>query len=251
MVTKRQEIATERMADVQHLSRSDKLAQSPKPGSKSNQHEGEMLASRPGSSIRRQSPMGSTIPTNIQQNILAAWSRWPDTPKIEESAECYDNLQRSTPASFFELSSSFFPEAYATIEATSRLVAYMNYQEHAMDYSRVNRYEMFYCKAPREWVRLSISATVSVESPYWKVISIPSKKSNMIDLPAGLSKKLEVFLTSRLDLEQGSRLGIYLGNQATSNGHKEKSDLLMQVSKPQVLHRLKGTPGINPLWGPD
>ncbi|KAI0165377.1 hypothetical protein GGR52DRAFT_585411 [Hypoxylon sp. FL1284] len=174
--------------------------------------------------------------------IGSTWSPWAEERKMEKSAGCCgDSVEQSiqatsaSPASLFELSSSFFPESYTTIESTSRLVGYMNYQEHATEYSRVNRYEMFYCKAPRQWIRVSISATFSVESMYWMTMRMASSKSLVTyDLPAGLSKKLEQVLAACADVEQGVHLSVYLGNRACPVENQEKSGMLVHLGKPQV-----------------
>ncbi|KAI1398654.1 hypothetical protein F4819DRAFT_467854 [Hypoxylon fuscum] len=157
-----------------------------------------------------------------------------DTMNTKKSIISVNGPERNPPAGSFESSSSFFPERYTAVEAATSIVGYMNYQEHATNYSRVNRYELFYCKAPREWIRLSISATVSVESPYWYAMRIPSSKCMMADLPTGLARALQTFLTSRPELEQGSHLSIYVGNQLGPDMDDRKLNLLMQISKPQL-----------------
>lgn len=219
----------------------------------SSQREGETSTSRPA---RRQplvdgeSSKPITILSKSQRGVLTTWSGRSGAPTPEKLVEYHDGFQQGAPASVFELSPYFSPESYTITEATSKLVGYMNYQEYATDYSRVNRYEMFYCQAPRQWIRLSISATVSVDSLYWKATSISSNKNCMVDLPSVLSKNLETVLTSRGDLEQGSHLSIYLGDQTSSSIPNNQYNLLMRVAKPRIamIELLKTITSITYHW---
>lgn len=70
------------------------------------------------------------------------------------------------PASQFELSDSFRAETYTTAPR-ARLFAYTNFQEQSSAFSRVLGYRLLFCIRPREWLRVSVSMEISVDSPYW------------------------------------------------------------------------------------
>jgi len=147
------------------------------------------------------------------------------------------SLQQTSPASSFELSPSFRPEIYTIFKSgTTRLVAYSGRQEHITDYTKVNRYEIMYLSKPREWMRLSMTITISVESRYWKYTGlaagdVPLGWRRPNHLPLCLHSALETILASQLPLEQDSHLVIYLGGHSDLDDIGGLSRLLKNVKK--------------------
>ena len=140
-------------------------------------------------------------------------ARVPDSPLARWAA----------PTSPFETRVSFRPEVYTVLEGFAKLfcIDYREFQE--TEYTRVEHCSMFYSPAPRQWLRLGLSITTSVDSQYWKlnrakVVSYAVSRPN--PLPALLNSVLQAFLISREKLTQNSHISVYLG---TTPG-RDKSD---------------------------
>ncbi|KAK8059797.1 hypothetical protein PG996_009727 [Apiospora saccharicola] len=76
----------------------------------------------------------------------------------------------SSPASPFELSSSFFPELYTTMMAPHTLISQFLESVQETSYTRKSRCDVFYSPSPRKWLRITLSITISVDSPYWNLV---------------------------------------------------------------------------------
>ena len=105
--------------------------------------------------------------------------------KIARSPGTFDTRPPS-PASIFELSPSFWPETYIITDGVPKLFSYMTYQEGATDFTRVNRYAIFYAKGPRQWVRITASVTFSVDSLLWDRERVATSSGFAYELPGGL-----------------------------------------------------------------
>ncbi|KAI0101440.1 hypothetical protein F4776DRAFT_499381 [Hypoxylon sp. NC0597] len=178
--------------------------------------------------------------------------RWPcrENKPTQKPPRCTNDHSRISPASSLELSSSFFPESYTTVEGRPKFVSYACYEAYATEYSRVNHYETFCCIAPRQWIRLFLSVTVSIESPHWNAARLTPNRSMLARIPAGLIKTLRAFLVSHPELEQDSHLSVFLGNQAISAKSGKDLDSFMQIGKPRVgiMERLKAITAMTYHW---
>ena len=148
----------------------------------------------------------------------------------QAQAQSLDNqmVQRAVPASSFEMSASFLPEIYTVLDATPTLVSYYNREVDVTEYTRVNQCTMLYSKAPRQWIRLTVSITTSVESIYWNILNmkcafLAPKVAHQLPIP--LISALENFLRSCQNLKQDSHLSVFLGNRSDLE-KKEKAPKL-------------------------
>jgi len=87
-------------------------------------------------------------------------SAFVDAAQLVLSAASSSPRPASRPASPFELQHSFLPETYTVADVIPASFACSSYQETAFSFTWVNRYELFYAKRPRCWVRLSLSITL-------------------------------------------------------------------------------------------
>jgi hypothetical protein len=165
-----------------------------------------------------------------EKNTCALW-----LPQIQ--AQSLDNplVQRAVPASPFEMSASFQPETYTVLDAAPTLFSYSNREMDATEYTRVNQCAMFYSKAPRQWTRLTVSITTSVESKYWNLERV--KSANLVPkatyaLPISLASVLETFVRSCQNLKQDSHLSMFLGNRSDLEKNEKASKLPVKFIKP-------------------
>jgi len=122
------------------------------------------------------------------------------TPRLPESqTQPLNNLflQQVNPASAFELSPSFRPETYKISDTTPRLISYDNRELYADDYTRADRCTMFFATTPRQWIRLLVSITTTVDSLYWnlgRAKMVNTAMKGPITLPTRIKSYLQTFL---------------------------------------------------------
>jgi hypothetical protein len=151
--------------------------------------------------------------------------------KIARSSGTFDSRPPS-PASIFELSPSFWPETYIITDGVPKLFSYMTYQEGATDFTRVNRYAIFYAKGPRQWVRITASVTFSVDSLLWDCERVATSSGFAYELPGGLESLLKGFLMSHPNLEQDTQLKVYLGSQVDVEGVNGALKTQVRITRP-------------------
>lgn len=121
-------------------------------------------------------------------------------------------LRKAGPLTSLEKSMSFRPETL-TCADTATLFSHMTIQASITDMTRTNLYDMFYCKTPRQWIRLRVSVTFSVESRLWNYESAPACTGTKKELPPNVGQILKGFLKSRVNLQQDTYLQIHSGSQ--------------------------------------
>ncbi|OTA92698.1 hypothetical protein M434DRAFT_31602 [Hypoxylon sp. CO27-5] len=231
---------TESTAVVQQTSQTSGVARLIKLDLSSSGGSRDNLESKIGSSMGRSSPEVEPVRRSNENSATTRrnkFIRWPyrkGKPNVQKTLRCTNGYSRTGPATSFELSSSFFPESYTTVEVRPKIVSYAYYQAYATEYSRVNHYETFCCIAPRQWVRLFLSVTISIESPHWDAVRLAPNRSMLGCIPAGLIKTLRAFLVSHPGLEEDSHLSIFLGKQEISNKNGKQLDSFMQINKPRI-----------------
>ncbi|KAH8672215.1 hypothetical protein BGZ61DRAFT_536867 [Ilyonectria robusta] len=121
-------------------------------------------------------------------------------------------LRKASPLTSLEKSMSFRPETLACAD-TATLFSHMTIQASITNMTRTNLYDMFYCKTPRQWIRLRVSVTFSVESRFWNYESAPACTGTKKELPPNVGQILKGFLKSRVNLQQDTHLQIHSGSQ--------------------------------------
>lgn len=164
-------------------------------------------------------------------SALMAFERASFLDKIADSGsdrpveECPPHMHRKAlmgpeenPSSSFELLASYRPETYTAQDTIKRLYGYHGLALEASKYTRINNYALFYLLAPRQWIRLTISITTSIDSPFWNIFrdgsaAFSPKGFKSVIMPATVLTILQGFLVDHLDdLGQDSHLNIFLGN---------------------------------------
>ncbi|KAH7020494.1 hypothetical protein EDB80DRAFT_821519 [Ilyonectria destructans] len=121
-------------------------------------------------------------------------------------------LRKPSPLTSLEKSMSFRPETLTCADTTT-LFSHMTMQASITDITRTNLYDMFYCKTPRQWIRLRVYVTFSVESRFWNYESAPTSTGTKKELPPNMGQMLKGFLKSRVNLQQDTHLQIHSGSQ--------------------------------------
>jgi hypothetical protein len=108
-------------------------------------------------------------------------------------------LQQVGPTSRFESLSSFRPETYTMSDTLPALFSYDIREVYAAEHTRVDHCTMFFAVVPRQWIRITVSITTTIDSPYWslgrvKVVNPAFKGPN--NLPNRTNSQIEVFLRS-------------------------------------------------------
>lgn len=113
-----------------------------------------------------------------------------------------------------EVLPSLRPESYTVTEAFPNLFVNKTFQEDMTDFSRTNRYMLWYHKSPRRWIRVSISVTVTFESRLWDTAQAGAASGDAAeDLPGNLAGLLEDFLQHCANLKQDIHLQAYFGGR--------------------------------------
>lgn len=95
---------------------------------------------------------------------------------------------------------------------------------------------MMFANTPREWKRVSISMTISVEAPYWDAMRLPvsdvsSRWRKPQHLPTGLLTVVEKTLMRLSPFGQDSHLSFYLGRDSRFGDVKGPCELPVQIKK--------------------
>ncbi|KAI1332556.1 hypothetical protein F5Y16DRAFT_119209 [Xylariaceae sp. FL0255] len=101
-------------------------------------------------------------------SVASATSRWKNTRSRggKPSKAPFDQTSGISVASPFELLDSFFPEQYIS-EAHFALSVHKLYQTTVDPFSRSIEFEIGYSKLARECISVSLSLTITLESPFW------------------------------------------------------------------------------------
>lgn len=131
-------------------------------------------------------------------------------------------------ACYPEVLPSLRPESYTVTEAFPNVFINNTFEENITDFSRTNRYLLWYRAKPRRWIRLSISVTITVESRLWVTARAAATSGvSAEDLPGNLAGLLEDYLRHRANLKQDIHLQAYFGGRLDSTLGKQ-----LQVAKP-------------------
>jgi hypothetical protein len=144
-------------------------------------------------------------------------------------------FQREHPAGPFELSRSFQPETYTNSDTTPRLISYDSREVYVSDYARVNHCAIFFAAAPRQWIRLLLSITTTMDSPYWdlgRVQRIYPLGKGVFTLPTRLDSFLKEYLEHSENLKQDAHLTVYLGQQSDLNTDSSATKCPVRFDKP-------------------
>jgi hypothetical protein len=192
--------------------------------------------------------------TNLSENISLNQLSWPMIQQgrdggiareggPEESMQ-HTRLRSSTthkteddkdaPASSFELGDTFRPETYATSDTGPVLLLYGSQLEQSSDHVRVLRYEMLFYKTSRSARRVTISMTVSEDSPYWDVLYLPDSNTSyqtrpLIIIPLGLYRAIIRNLAGRTSISQDSRFSLFLGHDATFDAETQIHEVRLKL----------------------
>lgn len=121
------------------------------------------------------------------------------------------------PAGHPEVLPSLRPECYTVTEAFPNLFINNTFEENITDFSRTNRYLLWYRAKPRRWIRLSISVTITVESRLWVTARAAGPSADSAeDLPGNLAGLLEEYLRHHANLKQDIHLKAYFGGRLDS-----------------------------------
>lgn len=96
------------------------------------------------------------------------------------------------------------------------LFSYFGFQIHSTNFTRVNEYAILYAKSPRQWLRLSITVTLTVESHLWgawKIQSTNPRSKSTMALPTPVVTEVTEFLRSNTPVGQDHSLSVFLGGQ--------------------------------------
>ncbi|KAI1140559.1 hypothetical protein F5Y05DRAFT_322100 [Hypoxylon sp. FL0543] len=183
--------------------------------------------------------LGLDVPEHMDHPVSR--SHYLETLNIEnalmeelgEEADIKNQAKSALPASSFELATTFRPEIYTSFNAGSSLFCYAGHQEQDIGFTRVNRYEMMYSSKPREFTRVSVSVTISVESRWYSVTApvatVGFAWRRQQSLPARLHSAIERILKSRPTLTQDSHLRIYLGSRSDLDDLEGSSTVPVEI----------------------
>jgi hypothetical protein len=150
-----------------------------------------------------------------KEGTAQSFSSEPEAQEAQDSSDGEDILC-TAPITMFEASSSFLPEVYTTNEAKPSLFSHSSCLDQVSEYTRINQYAMFYESSPRQWIRISVSVTISMESPYWQVMSISKGRDVLFafcyGLPPSLGSEFNKFLKQTPKLKSDSHFSIFLGS---------------------------------------
>ena len=123
--------------------------------------------------------------------------------------------QLLSPAGILETSPSFCPEMYTSEDAGPALLVTKIVLEECAPFTRTSLYSLLYRRSPRQWMRITTSVTLSVESKFWNVGRLEASSSEACeDLPGNLDSILQKFLDPRTDLRQDTHVRVFLGGQS-------------------------------------
>ncbi|KPM41891.1 hypothetical protein AK830_g4647 [Neonectria ditissima] len=155
--------------------------------------------------------------------------------KLKGPAESQNN-QLPDPLTSLEKSMSFCPEALTTTDAAPPLFTHMTVQDAATEFSRTNSYAMFYRKAPRQWVRLTVSITFGVESPFWNFEKTPVRVKK--EPPSSVAQILAKFLQPKANLQPDTHIQIYSGSRVEVIKSSSQSSAYFRTIT-SMLHHLR------------
>ncbi|KAL8920991.1 MAG: hypothetical protein Q9172_004255 [Xanthocarpia lactea] len=159
-------------------------------------------------------------------------TRAPKCPPLQAQPLYENSIQQAFPASAFERLPSFRPETYTDWDGATLLFIHHNREVAATDYTRVNQCSLFYSHASRQWTRLTVSITTSIESKHWKAGEIGYVDPKPLNkVPTKVIVGLLKFLQSFQDVEQDSHLSVFLGNQTVLDDGAKASSLPVKFIK--------------------
>jgi hypothetical protein len=153
----------------------------------------------------------------------------------------------SRPASPFELLSSFLPERYTVDTAIPRFFSYSCYQKNCTEFTKVRHYDVFYSRSPRQWIRLSLSVTIGIESRYWNLERLTEHEvhtdgsyhsdfgfSHGGCIPAALYSIFAGLIEAHPNLDEGNNISIYVQEQPNRNGGMQITGVRERIAKPRI-----------------
>ncbi|KAI1328352.1 hypothetical protein F5Y16DRAFT_369478 [Xylariaceae sp. FL0255] len=124
-----------------------------------------------------------------------------------------DSAGVSSVASALELSPRFCPETY-TNAPFSDLISYNSYRAETAWHSQTTNCSLLYSQSPRQWVRLTVSISLTLDTPYWRVGggvgALRASPSVGPGLPNKLAAILLTFLRNTQNLHQHMHLNFLL-----------------------------------------
>jgi len=126
---------------------------------------------------------------------------YPSSTDVKKSSDSAVS-QCASPASRFEVSSSFFPELYTTGRnpLTIRIFTFSAFQENEACHSRTYSYGLFFMRSPRQWRRLTLSIIIPRQSKFWDypILPPPQRNNSWFAAPRSLPKPFQVLLENSI-----------------------------------------------------
>ena len=148
---------------------------------------------------------------------------------------------QSSPSSPFESLKIFRPGSYTVDFGFATLYGYDLRGLEDSRYLRAIHCSLFYFRDHREWVRLTVSVTISIESSFWNAGRARSGQPNMkgnTQLDRAQATVLEAFLKSQTQIAQDSHLNMFLGKDSgNANGHELLSRPAIHLARPHFQVR--------------
>ncbi len=144
--------------------------------------------------------------------------------------EMYSAWDQLVPVSAFERLPTFRPEMYSAWDNSTSLFSVYACEISATDYTRTHQCAIFYSQAPREWTRLMVTMTASIQSEYWSLGRVKTAPPGVTYcLPSRLTLAMEAFLKSHPHVKQDAHLSIFLGHGLEQG---RASSISLKFSKP-------------------
>lgn len=143
------------------------------------------------------------------------WGVTGDTAASEISVgeeEQQQQLQVIRPASPLELSPAFMPELYTVDESFPTLFTNRSEQLDLSEHTLTNLYTMFYRARCRQWIGITASVTISVESSLFQFARLAPCSITGLEPAGPLAKAIKQFLDAQCeDVEMDAHVELYVG----------------------------------------
>lgn len=126
--------------------------------------------------------------------------------------EQQQHFQVIRPASPLELSPAFMPELYTVDKSFPTLFTNRSQQLDLSEHTLTNLYSMFYRARGRQWIRITASVTISVESGLFQLARLAHDSITGLEPAGPLAKAIKQFLDAqREDVEMDAHVDLYVG----------------------------------------
>ena len=153
--------------------------------------------------------------TDIFFNCVSRYSEGESDASIERSRAIFSG----SPDYFFEGSSKFFPEQYTLISRFTKEATVVAMVERAYTSTyRLQKYFLIYAETPRNWRRVTVSATIitaSQNSAFSGIASLDVVEEACRTLPGNLQSQLERVLRSKRLLETVTNVSLIITEDAS------------------------------------